>query len=49
MYTKWKLPQFRNVYRSFQNDLLKEEKNIKQIPYKALSRKEEDLLQSLSK
>ena len=34
---------------AFQNDLLKEEKNIKQIPYKDLSRKEESSLQNLSK
>ena len=34
---------------AFQNDLLKEEKNIKQISYKDLSRKEESSLQNLSK
>ena len=34
---------------AFQNDLLKEEKNIKQIPYKDLSRKEESSLQNLIK
>ena len=35
--------------QAFQNDLLKEEKNIKQIPHKNLSEKEEDALQNLSK
>ena len=35
--------------QAFQNDLLKEEENIKQIPHKNLSKKEEDALQNLSK
>ena len=47
MDAKEKPPHSRNIYVNFQNDLPKEEGNLKQIPHKNLSKKEKEAWQSL--